>query len=284
MFCGLAHAQPVRAQHGSLPSFAPQSTPAGTPRSWVDRAEQQELAIIQDDAHPLRYLVRKQDRHGDTTREVIESTQGNVARLIERDGKPITSSEDDAERSRLNAILSSPNDFLKHERRDSAARTYAIQLIKLMPSAMIYTYAPGQPQPAGATSSQVVIDFHPDPNFHPPTLVSEVLTGLAGRLWIDAATGTMTRAEGHVLRPVNFGWGVIAHIYPGGHIELQQTCVEGTRWAFSHVDEDLNVREVMLRSVNDKTKMSAWNFQLLRGPMSVQDAVRTLLAQHIPLQ
>jgi hypothetical protein len=258
--------------------------PSGTPKSWIDRAEQQELAIIQDEAHPVRYLMRKQDRHGDTTREVIESAQGKVARLIERDGKPITSSEDEAERSRLNSILSSPEEFLKHEQRDKAGRTYAIQLIKLIPSAMIFTHAAGQPQPAGAASPQVVIDFHPDPNFHPPTMVSEVLTGLAGRLWIDARTGTMTRIQGHVLRPVNFGWGVVAHIYPGGQMEFEQTCVDGTRWVFSHLDEDLTVREVMLRTVNDKAKMSAWKFQLLPAPISVQDAVRTLLAEHIPLQ
>jgi hypothetical protein len=115
-------------------------------------------------------------------------------------------------------------------------------------------------------------------------MVSEALTGLAGRIWIDARTGTMTRIEGDVLRPINFGWGVVAHIYPGGHIELEQTCVDGKRWAYSHLDQDLTVREVMLHTVNDKTKMSAWNFQPLPAPVSVQQAVRSLLAEHIPLQ
>jgi hypothetical protein len=284
LFCVFIQARPAAAQQSSVASFAPPSMPSGTPNSWIQRAEQHELAILQDVAHPVRYLMRKQDRHGDRTREVIESAQGNVARLIQRDGKPITSAEDEAERTRLNSILSSPDDFLKHEQRDSAGRTYVVQLLKLMPSAMIFTYAPGQPQPAGATSPQVVIDFHPDPKFHPPTMVSEALTGLAGRIWIDARTGTMTRIQGDVLRPINFGWGVVARIYPGGHIELEQTCVDGTRWTFSHLEEDLTVREVMLHSVMEKTKMSAWNFQLLPAPMSVQDAVRTLLAEHIPLQ
>lgn len=284
LLCAFIEPQPATARHSSVLSVAAQPMPPGTPKSWVERAEQHELAIIEDEAHPVRYVVRKQDRHGDTTREVIESAQGNVARLIQRDGKPITAAEDEAERSRLSSILSSPEDFLKHEQRDNGSRTYAVQLLKLMPSAMIFTYAPGQPQPAEAASTQIVIDFHPDPKFHPPTMVSEALTGLAGRIWIDSRTGTLTRIQGNVLRPVNFGWGVVARIYPGGHIELEQTCVDGKRWAYSHLDEDLSVREVMLRTVSDKTKMSAWNFQLLPAPISVQDAVRTLLAEHIPLQ
>ena len=96
--------------------------PQGTPGSWIDAAEKNELEIIQDDDHPIRYRMRKVDRKGDTTREVIESAQGNVARMIERDGKPLSAEENAAERERLNNILKSPQDYLKHEERGSAAR------------------------------------------------------------------------------------------------------------------------------------------------------------------
>ena len=239
---------------------------------------------MQDDKHPLRYLMRIVNRKGDTTREVIESAQGNVARLIQRDGKPITRSEDADERSRLNDILASPNDFLKHQERNSAGLTYANQLIKLLPEAGRYTYAPGQPQPPGATSPQVVIDFEPNPQFRPPTMIAELLTGLKGRVWIDEGTGTMTRIEGDIIRPVNFGWGIVARIYPGGHVEFEQTCVDGKRWIYSHLDMNITVREVLLHTVNDKTKMRAWNFELLPSPVSYQDAIHALLARQIQLQ
>jgi hypothetical protein len=275
----------ARGQAGSVATIGAQPPlPAGTPNSWVEAAVRHELEAIQDDKHPIRYVMRKVDRKGDVTREVIESVQGNVARLIQRDGKPITAAEDAAERDRLNSILTSPGDFLKHEERGGASRTYAVQLIKLLPQAGTYTYTPGQPQPPGATSPQVAIDFRPNPEFHPPTMVAELLTGLKGRVWIDARTATMTRIEGDVIRPVNFGWGVVARIYPGGHIEFEQTLIENRRWAFSHLDVNVTVREIMVHTVNDKTKLSAWNFQLLPAPMSYQDAVHALLAQKIPLQ
>jgi hypothetical protein len=232
----------------------------------------------------MRYLIRKVDRKGDTTREVIESAQGNIARLVQRNGKPISAAEDAAERSRLNSILASPGEFLKHEQREGAGKNYALQVVELMPSATLYSYAPGQPQPAGATSPQVVIDFRPDPAFHPPTMASELLTGLQGRVWIDARTRTMTRMQANITRPVNFGWGIVGRVYPGGHLEFEQTFVDGKRWAYSHLDENVTVREVMVRTVNDKRKMNAWNFQLLPAPMSYQDAVRVLLAEQIPLQ
>lgn len=276
--------QSARGQAGSVTAGPEAPLPSGTPNSWVEGAVRNELALIEDEKHPIRYLVRTVNRKGDITRDLIESSQGNVARLIQRDGKPITAAEDAAERSRLNSILTSPDDFLKHQQREGAGRTYAIQLIKLLPQAGLYSYTPGQPQLPGSTSPQVVIDFKPNPAFHPPSMVAELLTGFKGRVWIDARTGTMTRIEGDVIRPVNFGWGFVARIYPGGHLELEQTLVEGKRWAYSHVDENVTVREVMLHTVNDKTKMSAWNFQMLSSPMSYQDAVHTLLARQIPLQ
>ncbi|HZQ43201.1 MAG TPA: hypothetical protein VFA99_08105 [Acidobacteriaceae bacterium] len=277
-------AESVHAQAGASTADAGEGFPAGTPKSWAEAAVQHQLAIIKDDAHPMRYLIRKVDRKGDTTREVIESAQGNVARLVQRNGKPITAAEDAAERERLNSILASPGEFLKHQQREGAGKNYALQVIKLMPSATLYSYTPGQPQPAGATSPQVVIDFRPDPAFHPPTMVSELLTGLQGRVWIDARTGTMTRMEANITRPVNFGWGIVGRVYPGGRLEFEQTFVDGKRWAYSHLDENVTVREMMLRTVNDKSRMTAWNFQLLPAPISYQDAVHELLAKQIPVQ
>lgn len=240
--------------------------------------------MLQDEKHPIRYVVRTADRKGDRTREIIESAQGNIARLIQRDGKPITASEDAAERARLNGLLTSPGDLRKHQQRERASSSYAIELIKLIPEAGIYTYTPGQPQPPSSSLPQVVLDFQPNPAFHPPTMIAELLTGLKGRVWIDARTGTMTRIQGEVLHPVNFGWGMVARIYPGGRVEFEQTCVDGKRWVYSHLDENVTLREMMLKTVNDHTRMSAWNFQLLPAPVTSQDAIHALLAEQIPLQ
>lgn len=282
--CSLCLPQAVQGQAGTVVTDPRPLMPSGTPNSWVEAAVKNELVLMQDEKHPMRYLIHTVNRKGDMTREVIESAQGNVARLIQRDGKPITAAEDAAERSRLNDILTSPGDFLKHQQRNTAGLTYATQLIKLLPQAGTYTYAPGQPQPAGSSSPQVVIDFQPNPAFHPPSMVAELLTGLKGRVWIDARTGTMTRIEGDVIRPVNLGWGIVARVYPGGHVEYEQTLVEDKRWIYSRLDMNITVREALLHTVNDKTRMSAWSFQLLPSSLSYQDAVHELLARQITLQ
>lgn len=288
------HRSPVHVAWRSAPALlvavfalrlAAQTTslPAGTPQQWVQQAATFEQSVIQNDGDfPLRYRIRKIDAKGDTTREVIESREGTVARLIQRNGQPLTSAEDKAEQSRLQDVLSSPDEFIRHHKKDATSRGYAIGLVKLLPTAMRYTYAPGQPQPPGASAPQVVLDFTPDPGFKPPTTVSELLTGVAGRFWIDRRTGRMTRAEVHVLHPVDFGWGVLARIHEGGTIEFEQTEVGEGRWAYSHLEENLVIRELLFKTAPENTRMSSFDFHLLPAPVSFQDAVHTLLAMQVP--
>jgi len=152
-----------------------------------------------------------------------------------------------------------------------------------MPQAMLFTYTPGQPQSPGATSPQIVIDFHPDPAFKPPTMLSDALTGLEGRMWIDAQSHRVVRIEGHVLHPVNFGWGFVARIYPGGTVSFEQTNAGGDRWVYSHLDTHLTMR-VIVKTVPMNETMSAANFQVLPAPVSLEEAVHQLLAMPVALR
>jgi hypothetical protein len=259
--------------------------PEGTPRSWAEDAVRNELKIIDIEGKvPLRYRQHKVDAKGDTTREIIESKDGNVARLVERNGQPITAAEDAAELDRLKADMASPDDFLKHHRRDSEARDNAMQLVRMLPQAMIYSYVPGQPQPKGVDEQQVVLDFHPDPAFRPPTMFAEVLTGLEGRVWIDARSRYMTRIEGHVLHPVNIGFGFVAKIFPGGTIELEQMHTAGDQWVYSHLDEHVTARVLMVKTLPENTAITSWDFRPMPALLSYKDGTRLLLAMQIPLR
>lgn len=267
---------PVAKQAGGL------DTP---PRTWVDAAASNEMRIINSDdgKTPLRYRMRKVDDRGDITREVIESRSGNVARLVQRNGQPITTAEDAAEQQRLKDILASPGDFIRHHRRDDATRNDSIQLVKEMPKAMIFTYAPGQPQLPGVAGHQIVIDFTPDKNYKTPETLDDLLTGIEGRMWIDVQARRVVRIEGHVLQDVKFGWGFLGKISRGGTIVLNQVDATGDRWVYSQLDTHLTLR-VLVKTIQMNDKMTATDFRPLPGPISVQDAVKTLLAMPVTLR
>ena len=55
--------------------------------------------------------------------------------------------------------------------------------------------------------------------------------------------------EGTIFRRVNFGWGMLAHIYPGGKLEMNQTNVGGNRWIFTDFSMQLTVRALMVKTL-----------------------------------
>lgn len=262
-----------------------ESDPMAVPaKQWAMEASANELKVVGYGDSYLRYRIHIVDAKGDVIRDVMESKNGTVARLIMKEGRALTSEEDAAEHERLQAMLDSPAAFARHIKNDQSGKKMAAEMIKLVPEAMIFSYAAGQPQREGrgtGAAAEIVVDFKPDPAWTPPNMTSEALTGLEGRAWIDPKTHFMTRLECRVFRAVNFGMGLFAHIYPGGSSWFEQVRVSDQRWIFSHFVEHATVRALMLKTIKVDTEVQGSNFNPI-GAMSYQDAISQLLATPLP--
>jgi hypothetical protein len=253
-------------------------------RSWAIDCANNEVLVIQHPGSYLRYHLHTVDGKGDQGRDQIETPEGTVSRLIQRDGRTLSPEEDSAERDRLNSLASSPSAFARHARRDQDGKKTGSDLIKMMPDAMLWSYAPGQPQlpsqPAG-DPALVVLDFKPNPKWSPPSFESELLMGLAGRVWIDPRTRRMVHLEATVSHAVNFGWGMLAHVYPGGTAMLDQTNAGGQRWIIEHIVEQLTVQALMVRNVKQKLVSDTTDIQPIPA-MGYQQAIKILLDTSLP--
>jgi len=256
--------------------------PSISPHVLAAEAAANELLALHHKGSYLRYRMETINERGDQVRDVIESKDGTVARLILKDGKPLTAEQDKAERQRLNDMIASPAAYAKHVKNTESEKSMADKLVPLIPDAMINTFTPGQPQSGkNGGAPEIVLDYTPNPKFVPPSTQAQALTGLQGRVWIDAKTHYVVRMEGTVFRPVNFGWGVLAHIYPGGKLEMNQTNTGDNRWIFTDFSMELSVRALMVKKLDIRSSAKSSNYQKLE-PMSYQDAIRLLLATPLP--
>jgi hypothetical protein len=253
-------------------------------RTWAVDCANNEVRLIQHPGSYLRYQLHTVDSKGDQVRDQIETPEGTVSRLIRRDGRPLTREEDSAERDRLNSLASSPNNFARHSRRDEDGKKTGSALVKSMPDAMLWSYAPGQPQLPYHRSDQsplVVLDFKPNPAWTPPSLEAELLTGLAGRVWIDPDTRNMVHLETNVFHSINIGWGMLAHVYPGGTATLDQANAGNQRWIVSHLVEQMTVQALMVKSVKQRIVSDISNFNAVPA-MGYQQAIKILLDTPLP--
>jgi hypothetical protein len=260
------------------------SLPAVPARAWAIDCANNEVLVIQHPGSYLRYHLHTIDGKGDQVRDQIETPEGTVSRLVRRDGRQLTPQEDSAERDRLNSLASSASAFARHARRDQDGKKTGSDLVKLMPDAMLWSYAPGQPQLPNQRAGDpplVVLDFKPNPAWSPPSLESELLTGLAGRIWIDSRNRRMVHTEANIFHAVNFGWGMLAHVYPGGTATLEQINAGGQRWIVEHVVEQLTVQALMVKNVKQRLVSDTVDFQPV-PPMPYQQAIKILLDTPLP--
>ncbi len=221
------------------------------------------------------------DRKGDQVRDEIETPSGTVARLILRDGRPLTEEENRNELSRLDDVLHSPEAFARHVKEDSSSKKIATDIASIVPDAMLYSYVPGQPQLPHTARPQVVLDFKPNPAWSPPSTISEGLTGLQGRVWIDGESHTVVRLEGTIFRSVRFGFGMLASIYPGGKVAVDQVAVNDNRWIVSRFMEDISLRALMVKRMDLRSSVETSGYQTVPA-LTPADAIHLLLSTPLP--
>ncbi len=273
----LALAEPLCGQAASrIPGDVP-------PHQLALEAAALEVRDLEPQLNYLRYRSHTINNRGDLTRDTIESRDGTVARLIAVDGRPLTPAEDAAERSRLQAMLDSPATFARHVRNEQSNKKQAIEMIKLIPDAMLFTYAEGQPQPptVSAAAPFIALDYVPNPAWSPPGLAAEMLTGLKGRLWLDPRTHHIVELDVSVFRPVNVGFGMLAKVFPGGTVVMSQSTPVQDRWPIAALTEHVSLRAFMVKTYKEDAQIHNSGFTQI-PPMGYQGAVKLLLSTPLP--
>lgn len=223
----------------------------------------------------MRYRLQKITLHTNSTKEIVETHDGDVARLIAVDGKPLSASDEQKDRDRLTKLMADPA-LQEHRRREEDADAKRVnEIVRLLPSAFIYHLEEVVPSPNGPV---IRLRFAPDPKFSPPTLESRMLTGVQGELWVDGRQQRLVLFHAHLFKEVSFGWGILGVLYPGGDLLLDQAPTGTTGWQLTRMKLDLHGR-ALFKHVQVVQDTTATGYELMPPNWSYRDAIRWLLKQ-----
>ena len=193
----------------------------------VERALAIELRTAQNKSHPMRYRLRKSSPRLTTTKDLIETQDGTVARLIAVNDQALSEADAAKEENRLNALLGDPGKQRHRKQAQEQDTSRALEILRMLPKAFVYQYA-GQAMTSAGEASRFT--FSPNPQFNPPDLETEVLTALNGEIWVDSDHQRVIHLEGHLTQDVDFGWGILGRLYKGGWIAMDQEEVSPNLW------------------------------------------------------
>jgi hypothetical protein len=196
-------------------------------QALLERALANELWAAQETGHPQRYVLHKSSPRLSSTKEIIETKDGAVARLTAIDDKPLSAADEQREQTRLDALLRDAG-LQRHRKQSEDTDTgRALKVLRVLPSAFLYQDAGPADDSDGKTER---FTFKPNPKFDPPDLETEVLTAMSGTIWIDVAQERISRLEGHLEQDVDFGWGILGRLYKGGSIAIEQAPIAESQW------------------------------------------------------
>jgi hypothetical protein len=289
----LALAAPLAVLLASLTSLllaAPLPAVADTPQrlsneetqALVKRVLQTEIDAAQNAAttHPMQYRLRKTSPRLSTTKLIVETKDGDVARLIATDNSPLSPEDQQKESARLQALIDDPSLQRHRQEREQGDTDRARKVMRALPDAFLYQFAGIVDTPQGPSYR---FTFQPNPNFDPQALEAQALKGMAGELWIDVAHQRVTRLEGKRIHDVDYGWGFIGKLDQGGTLLLEQADIGSHQWRTTHMVLVMNAR-VLFKTIKLDTTLDLSQFSPVTPGITYQQAIELLRTNNSPPQ
>ena len=166
----------------------------------------------------MRYRLRKSSPRFISTKEIAETRDRDVARMVAINDQPLSPDAEQREQARLDALLSDPARQRAQAERGIRYRNRPQAAAHVASGVFLRIRGVGQ----GSSGTVEKFHFHPNPAFSPPDMETQALTAMSGELWIDAAQERVTRLEGHLQQDTNYGFGILGKLDKGGWIVLSR--------------------------------------------------------------
>ena len=260
---------------------APQTPPAATPQ--VPAQELVRRVIANEDKaskEHMRFLYRlrtETPKTGAITKELVETDEGVVARLIAVNDKLPTAEERQKDDERLQKLASDPQarDAKRKQQKEDEERT--TRMVKALPDAFLYQYDGFEP---GKNGQQLIrLKFKPNPDYDPPNRELQVYQGMEGTMLVDPSDERLVKIEAHLFKGVNFGWGILGHLDPGGRFEVGQSRVGGDRWEVTEMRLKFTGKILLFKSLNINEYETAFDYRRAPDNLSFVQGIEFLKKQ-----
>jgi hypothetical protein len=266
---------PSPVQTPALPqAFQPVARPTPAPlpanaNDYVQQALDNELAAQDRDHTRWRYHYHREDEKNNYDRDVIETSEGSLARTLLLWGRPLTTEERQQDTERMRKLVSDSDERAKRAKREKEDDEKVVKMLHAIPKAFIFKYQ-------GEENGLVRLSFVPSPHFEPPSLELRIFRSLNGNLYVDRTQNRLAGIEGTLFEDVNFGWGLLGRLYKGGTFKVVQKDLGGGHWEVTSEEVNMIGRAVLFKTITRKQKEVRTDFRQVPTSMTMSQAFEIL--------
>lgn len=226
------------------------------------------LANQRDYQAAVHYNWKERDRtpKGSKTSQVTMIAGSPYYRLIAVNGKPLSPAEQAKEKKKEQEAIAeraaeNPDQRRKRIEQFEKDRRRDAEMMAQLTKAFTFTLI-GQQKLRGF--NVWALKATPCKDYHPPTMETEVLTGMRGQLWIDQKTFQWVKVVAEVVHPVSIG-GFLAEVQPGTRFELEKAPVGDGIWLASHFAMKSDAKVLYMFNRGSEEEDTFFDYQKIAG-------------------
>ena len=244
--------------------------PGSAAQQIVERAMQAQVAARTDTSR-FGYLRSQLEDRDTRMYYVVESDAGDVQSMVAINEQQLNPKQREEEEHSLTRLLVDPSIQQNRKKKDAEEESRRQKIIAVLGRAFLY-----ETEGTEKEGQLVRLHFRPNPRFHPDSHEAKVCAGLEGKMWIDQTKGRFTRAEGTLVRGVDFGWGIFGHLEKGGTFAIEQTEVDSGLWRITDLSVNFQGRVLIFKKLNIRVHEHSSNFRRVSNHLSLPDAIEIL--------
>ena len=230
--------------------------------------------IKAQEASHSRWMYRsdREEQGKKKAKEVVQTGQGTLDRLVAIDGHPLNEKEERAEIERIENLVRNPAEQQRMEQTKKRDGEQCKAFFEMIPDALSFVYA-------GGDGDLIKLKYQPNPGFQPPTREARVFHEMAGEMWVHAKQRRLARINGQLLADVKFGGGFLGHLEKGGRFDVEQRELAPGEWDLTSIEVNMRGKALFFKTIAVQQAEHRSDFRPLSQDLTLAGAADLLTKQ-----
>lgn len=222
-----------------------------------------------------RYIYKLREVRPERTivKELIETNDGPVARLVTVNDQPPTPEQRASDEKKLEKLINDPDALRERQKAQAEDERRTRMMVHTLADAFLYEFD-GSEVVGGVETTR--LRFEPNPKFDPPARETMVYKGMRGQMWIEPKAERLVRIDATLFDDVTFGWGILGRLHKGGHFFVEQSQIGPSRWETTRMQLDFTGKALLFKTIKIKEDERASDFRQVPPNLTLAQGIDLL--------